>query len=40
MYIAVCDDQLNELDHLSRLLESWQVQQNITLRYKTFRSAV
>ena len=40
MYIAVCDDQLNELDHLSRLLESWQVQQNITLRYKTFSSAV
>ena len=40
MYIAVCDDQLNELDNLSRLLEFWQEQQNITLRYKTFRSAV
>lgn len=40
MYIAVCDDQLNELDNLSRLLELWREQQNLTLRYKTFSSAV
>lgn len=40
MYIAVCDDQSNELDNIIHLLNLWQAQQNVTLQYKAFRSAV
>lgn len=40
MYIAVCDDQLNELDHIIQLLNLWQKQRNVTVHYKIFRSAV
>lgn len=39
MYIAVCDDQSMELDHLISLLDNWQDSRKIPLRYKTFRSA-
>ena len=39
MYIAVCDDQLEELTALTDLLDAWQDQRRIPLRYKTFRSA-
>lgn len=39
MYIAVCDDQAEELDVLVNLLHQWQDEQHIPLRFKTFRSA-
>lgn len=39
MYIAVCDDQLEELTALTDLLNAWQAERNVPLRYKTFRSA-
>ena len=39
MYIAVCDDQLEELTVLTGLLDAWQDQRHIPLRYRTFRSA-
>ena len=39
MYIAVCDDQLTELDMLKELLERWQMERQTSLRFKTFCSA-
>lgn len=39
MYIAVCDDQAEELTVLTELLERWQSQRKKALRFKTFRSA-
>lgn len=39
MYIAVCDDQAEELEALSALLRVWQEEHKATLRYQTFRSA-
>jgi len=39
MYIAVCDDQLEELNHLVSLLTAWQHEQQPPLRFKAFRSA-
>ena len=39
MYIAVCDDQISELDILTHLLDLWQKDRRKGLRYKTFRSA-
>ena len=40
MYIAVCDDQIEELEVLSPLLYIWQEEHRTTLRYQTFRNAV
>lgn len=39
MYIAVCDDQINELKNTINLLHIWQKERNLTLRYKAFQSA-
>ena len=39
MYIAVCDDQMTELDMLKELLDRWQSERQTSLRFKTFRSA-
>ena len=39
MYIAVCDDQVEELETLTRLLDLWQTERQTPLRFKTFRSA-
>jgi len=39
MYIAVCDDQIEELDTLTYLLQKWQTDRKTPLRFKTFRSA-
>ena len=39
MYIAVCDDQVEELETLMELLQEWQTSQKIAVRCKTFRSA-
>ena len=39
MYIAVCDDQLEELDTLVNLLQHWQNEHRSALRFQTFRSA-
>ena len=40
MYIAVCDDQLEELNEIFALLQLWQTENNTILRVRTFRSAV
>lgn len=40
MYIAVCDDQSEELDALISLLDLWQNKHLVSLRVKTFRSGV
>ena len=40
MYIAICDDQAEELDALTNLLHIWQEKRNTTLRYKSFRNAI
>lgn len=40
MYLAVCDDKKEELDAVVSLLEQWQAEHDISLRYKTFQSAV
>ena len=40
MYIAVCDDQLEELDALINLLNLWQNKHLVPLRIKTFRSGI
>ena len=39
MYIAVCDDQAEELYALTALLDQWQAERHFPLRYHTFRSA-
>ncbi len=39
MYIAVCDDQMTELDMLKELLDRWQSERQTSLRFKTFHSA-
>lgn len=39
MYIAVCDDQAQELEVLMELLRRWQEERRTALRCKTFRSA-
>ena len=39
MYIAVCDDQIEELDVLTNLLHVWQEDHKTTLRYQAFRNA-
>lgn len=39
MYIAVCDDQIEELSTLTTLLQKWQTERKTPLRFKTFRSA-
>ena len=39
MYLAVCDDQADELDILVKLLDQWQNGRRVALRYKAFRSA-
>ncbi len=39
MYIAVCDDQNEELNIVMSLLDSWQKEQRVTLRYKAFSNA-
>ena len=40
MYIAVCDDQVSELENLANLLRIWQETYRITLHYKTFSNAI
>ncbi|MBR2928407.1 MAG: response regulator transcription factor [Oscillospiraceae bacterium] len=40
MYIAVCDDQEQELSVLNTLLRQWQDETHTPLRMQTFRSAV
>lgn len=39
MYIAVCDDQIEELEALTNLLHIWQEDHKTTLRYRAFRNA-
>ena len=39
MNIAVCDDQIEELDLLAKLLRLWQEERKAALRFQTFRSA-
>lgn len=39
MYIAVCDDQAEELAALADLLERWQAERGHPVRVRTFRSA-
>jgi len=40
MYIAVCDDQIEELEILASLLDQWQKERQTALRVKVFRNAV
>ncbi|MBR5558932.1 MAG: response regulator transcription factor [Oscillospiraceae bacterium] len=39
MYIAVCDDHIEELKAIESLLELWQKERKVVLRYKLFQSA-
>jgi len=39
MYIALCDDQAEELDSLISLLERWQSERQLPLRRRSFQSA-
>ena len=39
MYIAICDDQVDELESLTSLLLKWQSERQTTCRFKTFRNA-
>jgi len=39
MYIAVCDDQAEDLELLTELLERWQQVHKLSLRCRVFRSA-
>lgn len=39
MYIAVCDDQAEELELLTDLLCRWQEERRVALQFKSYRSA-
>ena len=39
MYIAVCDDQVDELNQLIDLLQRWAEENKQSLRYRSFRNA-
>lgn len=39
MYLALCDDQRSELEHLIHLLQLWQKTHDTPLQYKTFHNA-
>ena len=39
MYIAVCDDQTEELKDLTELLGAWETDRGTPVRVKSFRSA-
>ena len=39
MYIAICEDQAEELELVTKLLQLWQEEHKISFRYKTFRNA-
>lgn len=38
MYIAACDDQIEELEKLTALLQAWQSDLHSDVRFQTFRS--
>ena len=38
MYIAACDDQIEELEKLTALLQAWQSDRRSDARFQTFRS--
>lgn len=40
MYIAICDDKKEELAVLTELLDHWQNERQVPLRFQTFHSAV
>ena len=40
MYAAICEDQLSDLEALTKLLERWQQTRKTTLRFQVFRSAL
>ena len=39
MYIAVCDDQIEELEKVKELLDAWRIERGSSMHYKTYRSA-
>ena len=39
MYIAVCDDQIEELEKVKELLDTWRTERGSSMHYKTYRSA-
>lgn len=39
MYIAICDDQAEELNTITNILDVWQKKNHTALQYKTFRNA-
>ena len=39
MYIALCDDQIEQLDNLVHLFQLWQDDRRFSLRYKVFQNA-
>ena len=39
VYLAICDDQAEELEQLTELLKRWQDSRRSLLRFKAFRSA-
>ena len=39
MYIAICDDQTEELELLAELLCQWQKERKVALQFKSYRSA-
>lgn len=39
MYIALCEDNLNDLESFTQLLHIWQEKHDPALRYKTFQNA-
>lgn len=40
VYLAVCDDNREELDAVCSLLDTWQTERDVVLRRKAFQSAV
>ena len=39
VYIAICEDQTNDLENLITLLQTWEKTHDVSLRYRTFQNA-
>ncbi len=40
MYLAICDDQRDELEAAAALVERWQTERHVSLHFRTFRSGL
>ena len=40
MYMAVCDDQSEELEKVKELLDAWRIERGSSMHYKTYQMCI